>query len=412
MEMLEQIGQRAKEAARYAARLGANEKNAILLACANALEQRSDFILAENKKDMDAAHGITAAFADRLLLNERRIKDFADGMRGVAKQDDPVGETFNMKKFPNGLSIGQRRVPLGVVGIIYEARPNVTPDAFAICLKAGNSCILRGGTEAVHSNTAIVAIIQDALTAAGHPLYLVQIITDTSRETARAFMKLDKYVDVLIPRGGAVIKAAKENSTIPVIETGIGNCHIFVDESADLENAANIILNAKLQRPAVCNACEKLLIHRNIAQKFLPFIGEKLRENKVTIRGDEAVCAALPYAEIAEDADWTAEYLDLIIGVKIITDINEAITHINRYSSGHSDAILTNSYENSQRFVDEIDSAAVYVNASTRFTDGGEFGLGAEIGISTQKLHARGPMGVRELTGTKYIVLGNGQVRG
>jgi glutamate-5-semialdehyde dehydrogenase len=334
-------------------------------------------------------------------------------MRGVAKQDDPVGETFNMKKFPNGLTIGQRRVPLGVVGIIYEARPNVTPDAFAICLKAGNSCILRGGTEAIRSNTAIVSILQEALTAAGHSPYLVQIITDTSRETAQAFMKLNRYVDVLIPRGGAgLIKAAVENSTIPVIETGVGNCHIFVDESADWENAAKIILNAKLQRPAVCNACEKLLVHRNIAEKFLPYIGEKLRDNKVTIRGDEAVCAALPYAEKAEEADWTTEYLDLIIGVKTVADADEAMAHINRYSSGHSDAILTKSYGNAQRFTDEIDSAAVYVNASTRFTDGGEFGLGAEIGISTQKLHARGPMGVRELTGTKYIVLGNGQIRG
>lgn len=412
MEPLEIIGQFAKTQAQYAARLGTNEKNAVLIRCAAAIEAETDFLIFENKKDMEKMDLSRAAFADRLLLTPGRVRSMAEGLRNVAQLDDPVNEVLSMKTLPNGLTVGQKRVPLGVVGLIYEARPNVTVDSFALCFKAGNSCVLRGGTEALNSNAALVSVLQEALKAGGHPPELVQLITDTSRETARAFMRLNEFVDVLIPRGGAgLINSTVENSTIPVIETGVGNCHIFVDASADLDRAVEIVTNAKVQRPGVCNACEKLLVHEAVADQFLPMVGRTLHERRVEIHGDEWVCAALTYAQPATAEDWYLEYLDLIIGVRVVTDIEEAITHINRYGTGHSDAILTESYAHAQRFLNEVDSAAVYVNASTRFTDGAEFGLGAEIGISTQKLHARGPMGLTALTTTKYIIYGSGQIR-
>ncbi|MDR1663506.1 MAG: glutamate-5-semialdehyde dehydrogenase [Clostridiales bacterium] len=411
MDSLELIGLQAKDASRHAARLSTTEKNRLLNACAAAIEAESDFLVFENKKDMEQMDISKTAFADRLLLTQKRVQGMADGLRDVAALDDPVGEIISMRPQKNGLNVGQKRVPLGVVGIIYEARPNVTADAFALCFKAGNSCILRGGSEALNSNTAIVSVLQEVLRKEGHPIHLVQLITDTSRDIALQFMRLP-YLDVLIPRGGAgLITTAVENSTVPVIATGVGNCHIFVDESADLERAVEIVVNAKVQRPGVCNACEKLLVHEAIADFFMPTVGKVLSDNKVEIRGDEWVCASLPGAKPALVADWGTEYLDMIIGVKIVSNVDEAIAHINRYGTGHSDAILTNSYTNSQKFLDEVDSAAVYVNASTRFTDGAEFGLGAEIGISTQKLHARGPMGLNALTSTKYVIYGSGQAR-
>lgn len=413
METLEILGQNAKNAARYAARLSTAQKNEVLTACADALVSESDFLVFENRKDMEKADlSATAAFADRLLLTQGRVRAMAEGLRNVSRLDDPLNQTLPFNTLPNGLTVGQKRVPLGVVGMIYEARPNVTADSFALCFKAGNSCILRGGTEAINTNIALVHLLQEELKKLGHPQELVQLITDTSRETARAFMRLNTYMDVLIPRGGAgLINSAMQNSTVPVIETGMGNCHIFVDADADLERAVDIILNAKTQRPGVCNACEKVLLHEAIADKFLPILGHALNEHRVEIRGDEWVCAALNYAQPATDEDWYLEYLDMVIALRVVTDIGEAVAHINQYGTGHSDAILTESYTNACRFLDEVDSAAVYVNASTRFTDGGEFGLGAEIGISTQKLHARGPMGLTALTTTKYIIYGNGQTR-
>ena len=411
-EALEAIGRQAKDAARYAVKLSTTEKNAALNGCADALEWESDFLVYENKRDMERMDITRVAFADRLLLTPGRIRAIADGLRKVATLDDPVNEVLSMKTLPNGLCVGQKRVPLGVVGLIYEARPNVTADSFALCFKAGNACILRGGSEAIFSNAAIVSVLREELSKSGHPQDLIQLITDTSRETARAFMRLNKYVDVLIPRGGAgLISSAVENANIPVIETGTGNCHIFVDETANFEQAVKIVINAKTQRPSVCNACEKVLVHEAAADEFIPMAGLALREHNVEIRGDEWVCAALPYALAATDEDWYLEYLDMIIGMRVVTDIGEAVSHINQYGTGHSDAILTESYANAQRFLNEVDSAAVYVNASTRFTDGAEFGLGAEIGISTQKLHARGPMGLQALTTTKFIIYGDGQVR-
>ena len=407
-----QIGMKAKETSRYASRLKTTAKNEILLACADAIEAEADYLIRENKKDMDAADKKNAVLLDRLLLTGPRVKSIASGMREVAAANDPIGEVLYMKTMPNGLSIGEKRVPLGVVGIIYESRPNVTADVFMLCVKSGNACILRGGSEAINSNIAIVSVIQRTLAALKHPPELVQLITDTSRETATEFMKLNEYVDVLFPRGTmSLINAVIENSNIPVVETGIGNCHIFVDESADLERAVKVIINAKTSRPGICNACEKLLIHEAVADKFIPVIGNELQKHNVEIRGDEKVCSALPFAKPASEDDWYEEHLSLVISVRVIANIDEAIGHINHYGSSHSDAILTESYSNALRFTDEVDSAAVYVNASTRFTDGGEFGLGAEMGISTQKLHARGPMGLKALTSTKFIIFGNGQIR-
>jgi len=413
---LTEMGKRAKTAARQAAKLSTNEKNRILHIVADALEANTAELLAANAPDVaNAANdGKNAAFIDRLTLTEARIASMARDMRNVATLDDPVNEVTEMKTLQSGLSVGKKRVPLGVIGIIYESRPNVTADAFGLCFKAGNSVILRGGKEAILTNTSIVNACRNALAANGLTPDFIQLIEDTSRESANALMNLTDYLDVLIPRGGGgLIKAVVENSRVPVIETGTGNCHIFVDESADLTNATAIILNAKTQRPGVCNACERVLIHRAIAPAYLPVLVEALRAADVEVRGDRAaadMCADITYAPDGDE--WYKEYLDFIIGIAIVDGLDAAVAHIDKYSTGHSEAILTESYANAQAFLQEVDSAAVYVNASTRFTDGSEFGLGAEIGISTQKLHARGPMGLKELTSYKYIVYGNGQVRG
>lgn len=412
MSRLIEMGQAAKEASVVLAKLRTPEKNKALIASAEALEQNMDKILAANRVDVEMAveNGIKGAFIDRLTLNEKRIKDMANGLRDVASLPDPIGEVLYMKTLDNGLIVGQKRVSMGVIGIIFEARPNVTSDAFGLCLKAGSATILRGGKEAFNSNTTIVNIFRDALEKIGMPKDCVQMVEDTSRETATEMMRLNGYIDLLIPRGGAgLIKSVVMNSTVPVIETGIGNCHVYVDETADLEKAVRIVLNAKTQRPGVCNSCESLLVHENIAEKFIPMIIKELKEKKVEIRGDEIFvnAGAVP----ASEEDWGTEYDDLIISARVVRNVDEAIEHIRKYGTGHSEAIITENYTNAQKFLDEVDAAAVYVNASTRFTDGGEFGFGAEIGISTQKLHARGPMGLKEITTTKYIIYGNGQIR-
>lgn len=411
---LQEIGQKAKEVSHVLGILGTEEKNQGLRAVADALEAGQETILAANEKDMEEGrnNGMSQGLLDRLKLTPARIKGMADGLRKVADLDDPVGEVLSMKKRPNGLMIGQKRVPLGVIGMIYEARPNVTADAFGLCFKSGNAVILKGGSDAISSNKAIVEAIHNGLRESGLPEDAVLLMTDTSRAVTQELMKLNQYVDVLIPRGGAgLIRAVVENSTIPVIETGTGNCHIYVDETADLSMAAEILFNAKTQRIGVCNACESLVVHEKIADKFLPLVRERLQEKQVEIRGDERACAAEVSFVKATEEDWGREYLDYILSCRVVDSLDEAIAHINRYSTGHSEAIITRDYESAQRFLNEIDSAAVYVNASTRFTDGEEFGFGAEIGISTQKLHARGPMGLKELTTTKYIIYGNGQVR-
>ena len=411
---LQEIGQKAKEVSHVLGILGTEEKNRGLRAVADALVSGQDGILAANEKDMEKAreNGMSQGLLDRLKLTPARIEGMAEGLRQVADLEDPVGEVISMKQRPNGLMIGQKRVPLGVIGMIYEARPNVTADAFGLCFKSGNAVILKGGSDAIYSNLAIVEQIRKGLSDAGLPEDAVLLIADTSRAVTRDFMKLNEYVDVLIPRGGAgLIKTVVENSTIPVIETGTGNCHIYVDETADLSMAADIVFNAKTQRIGVCNACESLVVHKNAAEKFLPVIRERLAQKHVEIRGDKRACAIEPSFAEASEEDWGKEYLDYILSCRIVDSLDEAISHINRYSTGHSEAIVTQDYESAQRFLNEIDSAAVYVNASTRFTDGFEFGFGAEIGISTQKLHARGPMGLKELTTTKYIIYGNGQVR-
>ncbi len=411
---LEEIGQRARTAETVLRTLPTIQKNKALRGAAEALLTHKESLLTQNQLDVEQAKNnqIAPALVDRLLLTETRIAQMAEGLRQIADLEDPVGEVLSMKQRPNGLMIGQKRVPLGVIGIIYESRPNVTADAFGLCFKTGNAVILRGGKDAIHSNNAIAKVLQEALTACQLPADAIQLITDTSHETAEKFMRLNNYVDVLIPRGGAgLIRTVVERATVPVIETGTGNCHIYVDESADLAMAVDIIFNAKTQRIGVCNACESLVIHQNIKDVLLPVLTQKLKEKNVEIRGDEAsrsICAdILP----ATEADWGTEYLDYILSIKTVCNIEEAIAHINRYNTGHSEAIITNDYQNAQKFLDEIDAAAVYVNASTRFTDGFEFGFGGEIGISTQKLHARGPMGLKELTSTKYIIYGNGQVR-
>lgn len=411
---LQEIGRQAKEASRILGRLGVMEKNQGLFAAALSLMEGQAEILSANEEDMERARkaGMSQGLLDRLKLTPERIAGMAEGLRHLAALEDPVGEVLSMKQRPNGLVIGQKRVPLGVIGIIYEARPNVTADAFGLCFKTGNAVILKGGRDAICSNQAIVSCLTSGLKKAGLDENVVQLIKDTDRAVTQAFMKMNQYVDVLIPRGGAgLIRAVVENSTIPVIETGTGNCHIFVDDSADFTMALDIIDNAKTQRIGVCNACESLVLHQRIAQAFLPLLKERLDKKQVEIRGDETACRILPELTPAVEADWGMEYLDYILSVKIVNSLDEAIEHINHYSTGHSEAIITRDYEHSCRFLNEIDSAAVYVNASTRFTDGDEFGFGAEIGISTQKLHARGPMGLKELTSTKYIIYGNGQVR-
>ena len=407
-------GKKAKEASYTLSFASTNEKNNGLLKISEFLIKRCDEILEENKKDLEKAieKGTSNAMLDRLKLDEERVKSIANAVADVVKLDDPIGEVTSMFKRPNGLRIGVQRVPLGVVGIIYEARPNVTADAAALCLKTGNAVILRGGSEAINSNLKIVEIISDALKEAGLPEGSVQILEDTSRETATDFMRLNDYLDVLIPRGGAgLIKAVVNNATVPVIETGVGNCHIYIDDEADINMGVDIIVNAKTSRPAVCNAAEKLLVNEKIAEEFLPVAIKALKEKGVEIRGCEKTKEIVNDINLATEEDWGKEYLDYILGVKIVKDLDEAISHINKYGTKHSESIVTKNYFNSEKFLQRVDAAAVYVNASTRFTDGGEFGFGAEIGISTQKLHARGPMGLKELTTNKYIIYGNGQIR-
>jgi len=414
MSELQLKGKQAKEASYFLGNVTSEQKQQALYKMAAALLDQQETILKANKLDVEKAvqKGTSKAMLDRLSLNEERIHGMADGLRQVAALADPVGEVLSMAKRPNGLQIGQQRVPIGVIGIIYEARPNVTCDAAGLCLKAGNAVILRGGSEAFYSNQAIVSVLSQAASSAGFPEHSVQLIEDTSRETALELMKLNEHIDVLIPRGGAgLIEAVVKNATVPVIETGTGNCHIYVDEEYDRDMAASIVINAKTSRPAVCNSAEKLIIHERAAYEFLPIIVQALREKGVEVRGDERALTIVPDLVPAADEDWKKEYLDFIMAVKIVDDIDEAISHINVHSSHHSEAIVTTNYAHAQRFLQRVNSAAVYVNASTRFTDGEEFGFGAEIGISTQKLHARGPMGLKELTTLKYIIYGNGQIR-
>lgn len=412
--MLIELGKKSKQASRIMAKLSQTEKNNALLAVADELIKKSDYIIKANETDMKNAreNGMSDALLDRLALTQKRIDDMAEGIRQVVSLEDPIGEVISMKERPNGLLIGQKRVPMGVIGIIYESRPNVTVDAFALCFKTGNAVILRGGSDCINSNIALVKVIREALSNSNVTEDAVNLIEDTSREVVKEFMRLNKYIDLLIPRGGAgLIKTVVENATIPVIETGTGNCHIYIDETADLEKALPIIKNSKLQRLGVCNACESLVIHKAIADKAIPLIADMLKENDCEIRGDEVSMSLSPYIVSASEEDYGTEFLAKIISAKVVNNLDEAIEHINKYSTGHSEAIITESYEASNRFLNEVDSACVYVNASTRFTDGFMFGFGAEIGISTQKLHARGPMGLLALTSTKYIIYGNGQIR-
>ena len=410
MESLIEIGIAAKKAAHLLE--GSTVKDKALFAVADALEERADEIIEANKADMDAAEkkGISKAMLDRLRLDKDRISSIADGVRKVAELDDPIGNVKKMWKRPNGLVIGEKCVPIGVIAIIYEARPNVTADAAALCLKTSNSVILRGGSEAINSNIAIMTIMQEAAYKAGIPEGALNIVRDTSRDTATELMRLNDYVDVLIPRGGkGLIKSVVENATVPVIETAAGNCHVYVEKSADIKMAKDILVNAKVSRPAVCNACETLLVDSDYPD--MNGLLDALEENGVEIRACERTREKFPNLKAASEDDWYEEYNDYIIAVKTVDGIDEAIEHINKYNTGHSEAIVTNDYVKSQKFLGEVDAAAVYVNASTRFTDGFEFGFGAEIGISTQKIHARGPMGLDALTSIKYIVYGNGQIR-
>jgi len=406
--------QAAKRAARKLAVLSSTVKDNALLQMADGIEKGLEGILAANRKDVEAGtqKGLTKAMIDRLTLNQGRIAGMAQGLREIAAQPDPVGSMDRMWKRPNGLEIGRLRVPLGVIAIIYEARPNVTSDAAGLCLKAGNAVILRGGSEAIHSNLAIADIIQDALSTSGIPKESVQVISITDRQAVKELLTMNEYIDVVIPRGGeALIRAVTENSTIPVIQHYKGVCHTYVDDKADMDMASRIAINAKVQRPGVCNAMETLLVHQGIAAQFLPSMIARLREAGVEIRGCPRTKELVPDVIAATEDDWYAEYLDLILAVRVVDCLDGAIDHITQYGSGHSDAIITQDYSRARKFLREVDSAAVYVNASTRFTDGGVFGLGAEIGISTQKLHARGPMGAEDLTTTKYIIFGDGQIR-
>jgi glutamate-5-semialdehyde dehydrogenase len=408
------MGQKAKEASYELGIASTKEKDNALIFMAEELIKAKEEIIKANKIDLEIAElkGTSKAMLDRLALNDERIEAMASGLKDVVKLQDPIGEVISMWQRPNRLQIGQKRVPLGVIGIIYEARPNVTCDAAGLCLKTGNAVILRGGSEAINSNKAVVNALTKGVERAGLPKYSVQLVEDTSREVATEMMKLNEFIDVLIPRGGAgLIQAVLKNATVPVIETGTGNCHIYIDENCDFEMAKSIVVNAKSSRPSVCNAAEKLLVNEKIAKDFLPIVIKALRESGVTVRGDDASQAIINDIEKTNEDDWSKEYLDYIMAVKIVKDVNEAILHINKYGTGHSEAIVTESYKNSQKFLQRVDAAAVYVNASTRFTDGSEFGFGAEIGISTQKLHARGPMGLKELTTIKYIIYGNGQIR-
>ncbi len=409
------MGKEAKLASEILGITDTAKKNETLLHTADLLEKEAASILAANAIDVQNAEqkGVSPAMVDRLRLNEKRIAGMAGGLRQVAALPDPVGDILESFERPNGLKIDKVRVPFGVIGIIYESRPNVTADAFGLCFKTGNAVILRGGSDAIHSNERISEVLRQGVKECGLPENSIQLITDTSREVVTEFMKLNRFVDLLIPRGGAgLIQNVIENSLIPVIETGTGNCHIFVDESADQDKALDIIDNAKTQRMGVCNACESLVVHEKIAAEFLPKIYERLSAKNITFRADGDARAVVPSMEEASEEDFGKEYLGSLISVKTVANVDEAIEHINRYHTKHSDAILTNNEANAEAFLKRIDSACVYVNASTRFTDGEEFGFGAEIGISTQKLHARGPMGLRELTSYKYLIRGNGQVRG
>ena len=409
-----EMGKAAKEAARILANAGP-KKDQALLKIADALENNQKKLLEENQKDLKAAKesGMTEALLDRLTLTAQRVHEMAEGVRKVAAQKDPIGSVVEGEVRPNGLEIRRVRVPLGVIGIIFEARPNVTSDAAALCLKAGNAVILRGGREAIHSNLCVADLMREAVKEAGLPQDSIQMVEDTSHESANEMMNLTGYLDVLIPRGGrGLIQMVVKNARVPVIETGAGNCHVYVDDSADLDMAANIIYNAKTSRPSVCNAIETILVHEKVAEEALPKIKVLLDQKHVELRGCPKTREILGNSVIpATEEDWDTEYDDYILAVKVVKNMEEALSHIARYSTGHSECIVTESYEHAREFTQRVDSAAVYVNASTRFTDGGEFGLGAEIGISTQKLHARGPMGVEQLTSTKFLIFGNGQVR-
>lgn len=415
MNYAETLGAKAKACEKAMRCASTEQKNKALTAIEAALTENADKILAVNKIDLEAAekNGMSAAMQDRLRLTIDRIKGIADGVADVIKLDDPIGSADSGSLRPNGMRITKIRVPLGTIGIIFESRPNVTVDAAVLCLKTGNTVILRGGKEAFNSNKCLCDIMRDAIEKSGLPRDSVQFVEDTSRDVAAQLMKCNNYLDVLIPRGGAgLIRAVKENATVPVIETGVGNCHVYVDESADFDMAVNIVDNGKTQRPSVCNAIESLLVHKNIADKLLPLIKARLDEHNVEIRGCEKTAAILGDCVVpATEEDYATEFGDYIIAVKVVEDIDEAIAHISKYTTGHSECIVTNSLANAEKFKNEIDAAAVYVNASTRFTDGGMFGFGAEIGISTQKLHARGPMGLRELTSVKYLIDGSGQIR-
>ena len=414
MTYMEAIGRQAKNAVKRVQLLGQDEKNRGLRSVAELLRAQSNYILKENQKDIVRAEEqkMKESLIDRLRLSKERIEAMAEGLYQIADLEDPVGEVISMKIRPNGLRIGKKRVPLGVVGIIYESRPNVTADAFGLCFKTGNVTILRGGSDAIYSNKAIVQVVREGLIMENLPEDSVILVEDTDRAHVTEMLRMNQYIDVLIPRGGkGLIDHVVKNSTVPVIETGTGNCHIYVDEYADIEMAANIIENAKTQRTGVCNACESLVVHEQIAGKAIPVICDRLKKKGVEIRGDEVARDIYPEIIAATEGDWGTEYLDKIISLKVVSSINEAIEHINYYNTGHSEAIITENYTNALMFQDEIDAAAVYVNASTRFTDRFEFGFGAEIGISTQKLHARGPMGLEALTTIKYIIFGNGQIR-
>ncbi len=415
MISLQEMGQRACEAKYSLQKMTAEQKNHSLLAAANALRDETEAILAANREDIAAgeANGMHPGMIDRLRLTKERIDAMAEGLEQIVELEDPIGQVMETFTRPNGLVIEKKRVPLGVIGIIYESRPNVTADAFGLCFKTGNAVILKGGSDAIHSNMAITKALRNSLEVSGVTPDAIQLIENTDRSVTSAFMKMNEYVDVLIPRGGAgLIRAVVENSTIPVIETGTGNCHVYVDKAADLDMAVKIIMNAKTQRIGVCNACESLVIHEAVREAFLPRLADALRSKNVEMRGDEGIRAYLEDCVPATEEDYGKEYLDYIISMKTVKSVDEAIAHINRYNTKHSECIVTDDPEAAQQFLNEVDAACVYVNASTRFTDGFEFGFGAEIGISTQKLHARGPMGLKELTSYKYIVHGNGQIRG
>jgi glutamate-5-semialdehyde dehydrogenase len=412
--MIKEICLKAKAASIEMAQLSAEAKSAAIYKMANALEANVDKILAANQKDVKASKvkGLKAALLDRLALDQKKVQTMAKELREVSALPDPIGVILSSWTRPNGLIISQIQVPLGVVGIIYESRPNVTADSAGICIKSGNAVILRGGSDALNSNIAIGEVLREALAGTNVPMDAVQVVNSPDRKVAEELMGMREYIDVLIPRGGSnLIKTVVEKSRIPVIETGTGNCHIYVEEDADLEKATPIIINAKVQRPGTCNAAEKLIVHSKIAKSYLPIVIAELRRNGVEIRGDQETRKIVPDVKAATETDWNTEYLDLIMGIKVVKNLDEAIAHINKYGTKHSDSILTKDFAKAMKFIKEIDSAAVYWNASTRFTDGNQFGLGAEIGISTQKLHARGPMSVQHLTTTKYVILGNGQIR-